>query len=148
MRIADMTMNECLALLSEGHVARLACANAGKPYVVPVHYVLAGRRIYSFSMPGMKISWMRDNPQVCIQHDSIKDACNWRSVVVHGLYRELPDNEHAHAEHMKAWELLQRRPNWWEPGSCTPKDQAGGTKPIFYFIEIVDITGRRALEES
>lgn len=56
-----------------------------QPYVVPIHLSLDAERscVYAFSTVGQKILWMRENPQVCLEVEEIRDKetgrlC-WRS---------------------------------------------------------------------
>ena len=146
MLIREMTRQECLDLVAENHIARLGCARDGQPYVVPIQYALAANRLYSFSMSGQKIDWMRANPRVCVQIDTATDRQNWRSVVIHGRYQELPDTKQWHRERMNAWSLLEQRVNWWEPGGLKlGKQPVAGTSPhLFFQIEIDDVSGRAA----
>ncbi|MFD1328488.1 pyridoxamine 5'-phosphate oxidase family protein [Mycoplana ramosa] len=148
MFVQEMTPDQCFALLAQEHVARLACTHAGKAYVVPIQYVLAGHRIYSFSMLGQKILWMRQNPEVCVQADRVEDAHHWKSVVANGHYHEVPDIKGHHDGHMRAWSLLQSRTNWWEPGGYQPRPHAADGKPVFFFIEVHEVTGRMAAESG
>ncbi|MBD9375688.1 pyridoxamine 5'-phosphate oxidase family protein [Rhizobium sp. ARZ01] len=148
MFIQEMTTAQCFALLAHEHVARLGCSHAGKPYVVPIEYVLAGKRIYSFSLLGQKITWMRQNPEVCIQADNIENMQQWKSVLANGHYRELPDTKNLHEDHMRAWALLEKHANWWDPGGYKPRLPDAGSKPVFFFVEVDEVTGRIAIESS
>lgn len=143
MIIQEMTTDQCLALLAQEHVAQ-----AGRPYVVPIQYVLAGKRIYSFSMLGQKISWMRHNREVCVQTDRIENPHHWKSVLANGRYCELPDIEGLHKDHMRAWELLAKHAAWWDPGGYKPRRQSAASKPVFFFIEVDEVTGRMANESE
>ena len=67
MIIKELTEQECTAVLRASSLGYLACAKDGRPYVVPITFAFADHGIYSFSMLGQKIEWMRENPQVCLQ---------------------------------------------------------------------------------
>ena len=69
MYVREMTSQQSVDLVSTCHVGRLACAIENRPYVVPIYYAYAENDLYSFSMPGQKIEWMRTNPNVCVQID-------------------------------------------------------------------------------
>ncbi|MFP5075677.1 pyridoxamine 5'-phosphate oxidase family protein [Rhizobium sp. YIM 134829] len=142
-----MSRAECAVFLREHEVGSLGCIYNGKPYVVPIRFVFDEDRIYSFSLPGEKIESMRQDPQVCIQVYAEETAQSWKSVLVRGTYHELPDDEDGHSSHMRAWSLLQKRGNWWEPGAYKPDSLApSGTSlaPIFYQIQVEQISGRIA----
>ena len=146
MIVQEMREADCFNLVHRQFIARLAtCAN-DQPYVVPVQYALADGMIFSFSMPGLKVDNMRTNPNVCLQMEEMQDSRQWRSVVVTGKFREL----HSDEERQHAWEVLQRRKGWWEPGALKPKPLATavGTSPhLFYTVSIDRITGRLTVDD-
>lgn len=150
MIVKEMSRQECSALLASGRFGRLACALEGQPYVVPIHFALDGNHLYSFSMLGQKIDWMRANPKVCLQVDEFSDGRQWRSVVVQGLYEELPDRVGWKRERDRAWSLLSQHANWWEPGGLKPVPQptANSSNHLFYRISIEAMTGRQAFADA
>lgn len=146
MIITEMSRVECMALLSAQRIGRLGCSRNGQPYVVPITFALEGNHLYSFSLTGQKIDWMRANPLVCVQADEFGQHGEWRSVVVNGTFEELPDRigwKHAR-DH--AWSLLSTHANWWEPGGLKPAPE-GPTPHLFYRVIIETMTGRRAVAE-
>jgi len=149
MFLKEMTPAECATVLSAARVGRLACVQENRPYVVPIYFAFADHHLYSFSMEGKKITWMRQNPHVCLQVDSMRNR-EWRSVVVYGCYEELADDERWRSERRHAWELLQRQANWWEPGALRPIQQAATAHSghLFYRIRIESLTGREAVDED
>jgi uncharacterized protein len=146
MIVKEMNRQECLALLSSA--GPTACSKDSRPYVVPIHFAFADNHLYSFSMPGQKIDWMRSNPNVCIQVDQFTEHREWQSVVVNGVYEELPDRIGSKGEREHAWSLLQTHADWWEPGGLKPIPQpvASAATHLFYRIKIEAVTGRRAIE--
>jgi nitroimidazol reductase NimA-like FMN-containing flavoprotein (pyridoxamine 5'-phosphate oxidase superfamily) len=144
MQIEDLSRDACVDLLTKIRVGRLACAKGLQPYVVPIFYAFNEGYIYSFSTPGQKLDWMAANPFVCLQVDEIKTPQDWSSVVVFGRYEELPDTMRPVRE--MAYELLQQREIWWEPGLAREdsKDRENPLLPLFYRIFVEQITGRRA----
>ena len=148
MVIHEMARQESLAVLASAQLGRLACAQGMQPYIVPLHFAYQNNRLYGFSMPGQKIDWMRANPLVCVEADHMRRE-QWSTVVVFGRYEELSDTVEMRSERALALELLQQRAEWWEPGSVR-MTQAGTSPalvPIFYRINIVQITGRRGTVE-
>jgi nitroimidazol reductase NimA-like FMN-containing flavoprotein (pyridoxamine 5'-phosphate oxidase superfamily) len=143
-----MTAQENAAFVASGRLARLASARDGQPYVVPIHYALADRYLYSFSMPGQKVDWMRSNPKVCVQIDDLSSARNWKSVVIYGLFEELADRIGTKVERDRAWSLLEKHANWWEPGALKPMMPpiASASNHLFYRIRIETMSGRQAID--
>ena len=150
MIVREMTAQECTSVVLAGRMARLACALDGQPYVVPIHYAFADRHLYSFSMPGQKVEWMRANPKVCVQVDDLSSARSWKSVVIYGVFEELADRIGTKVERDRAWSLLQKHVNWWEPGGLKPvlPAVAGASAHLFYRIKIESMTGRQAIENQ
>lgn len=70
----------------------------------------------------------------------------WKSVVVTGRYQELPATQGCHHERIHAWSLLEKKPNWWEPGGLKPVPQeiSGASAHIFFCVEMDEMTGRAA----
>ncbi|RJT29283.1 pyridoxamine 5'-phosphate oxidase family protein [Mesorhizobium waimense] len=161
MNIKEMTRPECVALLKSTRLGRLACVRDNRPYVVPIHFAFGDNAIFSFSLPGKKVEWMRKNPHVCLQVDDVAGD-GWKSVVVDGLFEDLPkapevdntipavDQPLPESKHDRefAWSLLQKHANWWEPGALN----LGGATPavsgshLFYRIRIEAISGRQAFQ--
>ena len=151
--IAELTTQESLGVLARTQLGRLACSKGMQPYVVPFYFAYQDKCLYSFSMPGQKIDWMRVNPLVCVEADQMRRE-HWTSVVVFGRYKELPDTEEMERERALAVALLQKRPEWWEPGrekiaaSGPAPVAAPALAPVFYRIDIAKISGRRSGPES
>ena len=143
MIIVEMDRTGCLALLDAARMGRLGCARDGQPYVVPITFTRDGGYLYGFSLVGQKVSWMRDNPKVCVQLDEFTGTRAWKSVVVQGRYEELPDRIGWKTQRDHAWSLLSRHVDWWEPGGLKPAGEAP-TPHLFYRISIDELTGREA----
>lgn len=148
MLVREMTDSECIALVADERVARLACAKDNVPYVVPIHYAYSGSRLYGFSMPGKKLDFLRSNPHVCLQIEKYRDVRHWQSVVVDASFQELSDTEQGHKELLHAWSLLERHFDWWEPGALKPRPQPvlGASPHVFFCLEVIDLSGREATE--
>lgn len=84
-----LSSDETRNLFAAARVARLGCIVNGEPYVVPVNCHLEGDFLYSHSLPGLKISGLRDNPQACVQVDQIESDLRWRSAIAFGKYEEI-----------------------------------------------------------
>src|SRR5689334_22901636 len=91
--IQRMSSKNAWDLLRDGEIGRLGCIADNYPYVVPVHYIVEGERIYSHSLPGRKIPALRADPRACLQMDQVIDDCHWRSVIAYGMYEEAVNTE-------------------------------------------------------
>ena len=146
MIVRQMKTEECLQMLAEARLFRLACAFESQPYVVPVYAAYheepnAQGCLYGVTTFGQKIEWMRANPLVCVETDQLVGWSQWKSVVVLGRYVELydtPEQEAGRApishntderpgdltrelepvsERLLAHRLLQDYAVWWEPAA-------------------------------
>ena len=145
--VQELTVEECRQALSDVGFGRLACARENQPYVVPVSFAVDKGYAYLFSMPGQKVAWMRENPRVCLEVESVVSKTQWTTIVVLGHYEELPDTPDYEAGRLRAREVLQRRITWWEPGGVAVADHAVGREatPVFYRISLSNVTGRRGV---
>jgi nitroimidazol reductase NimA-like FMN-containing flavoprotein (pyridoxamine 5'-phosphate oxidase superfamily) len=150
MIVQNMTAEECAALLGVVRLGRLACSKDGQPYVVPFHFAYADNSIYAFSVLGKKIEIMRTNPLVCVLVEKQGKGREWQSLVITGRFHELPDRSGFEWARDRAWSLLSKHAEWWEPGTLKPIDPGSGIPgpPIFYAIRVDEMTGRKAREIS
>jgi len=146
MWIEDMPRRACIDLLTRVRLGRLACAKAGQPYITPLFFAYHSDSLYSFSTVGQKITWMRDNPLVCVEADEVMSPQKWMSVVAFGRYEELPDAPDYEDERKLAHNLLQQYPIWWEPGFAKTVLH-GRERPLellYFRIHMGQVTGRHA----
>ncbi|MGD0079255.1 MAG: pyridoxamine 5'-phosphate oxidase family protein [Methanoregula sp.] len=89
---------EMESILAESSVCRLALADGGEPYVVPLCFGYRDRVLYFHSAgEGKKIAMLRKNPRCCVEVDRyegpLRDAspCKWevryKSVICTGTAR-------------------------------------------------------------
>jgi uncharacterized protein len=144
-----MTRQESIDLLARTPVCRLACVHEGQPYITPIHCVYDDNHLYSFSRFGQKISWMRTNPLVCVATDELASLQEWATLIVFGKYEELPDTPQYKMYRKRAYDLLQRRPVWWEPAFAKNVDhEKSRTMEFVYFrIHIDQISGQRGVPD-
>jgi uncharacterized protein len=147
--IQELTSQASLDLLARMRFGRLACARSTQPYVVPVYFVYNNNYLYCFSTVGQKIEWMRVNPLVCVEVDEVVSPQQWTSVIVFGRYEELPDTPEWRNEREFAYKMLQQNGMWWEPGYASSILHGAERRlvPVFYRIQVVQITGQRATHE-
>lgn len=146
MLINELTKSASLECLSRLRFGRLACARDGQPYITPFYFARNGQHIYSFSTMGQKIEWMRTNPLVCVEADEHETPQKWSSIIVFGLYEELPkETEYEHLREL-AHSVLEQRSIWWEPAYARTILSGAERQldPIYFRIRIKTITGRRA----
>jgi nitroimidazol reductase NimA-like FMN-containing flavoprotein (pyridoxamine 5'-phosphate oxidase superfamily) len=84
-----LSHEEARKLFQMARIARLGCVVNGEPYVVPINVDLKDDYLYSHSLPGLKISGLRENPRACVQVDEIVSDLQWRSAIAFGKYEEI-----------------------------------------------------------
>jgi uncharacterized protein len=144
--IHEMTQEARSGLLSRTHLARLACCQGDKPYVVPCYLAYNDDCLYGFSTVGQKIEWMRANPNVCVEVEEVVSPEEWASLIVVGRFEELPDTPDYQSARAIAHDVLQKKGLWWEPGyvKTVLHGRERPLEPVFYRIHIINITGYRA----
>ena len=149
MLIHDMTREASIDLLVRTPLCRLACAREGQPYVTPIHCVHHKNYLYSFSRLGQKIAWMRANPLVCVEADELASLQDWATVIVLGKYEELPDTPQYEVHRKRAYDLLQRRPVWWEPAYVkhVRHEESRPMEFMYFRIRIDAISGQRGVPD-
>ena len=148
MLVRSLSTLECAKVLTANRLARLACTNNGRPYIVPIYFAYAENYLYAFSMPGKKIEWMRANPRVSVLVEEREQGREWKSVVVDGRYEELPDRIGYKVQRDHAWALLSKYVDWWEPGALKPVTPpvADHSDHVFFRIVVDQLSGREAQE--
>ena len=124
-------------LLQSGRIGRLGCIVNGEPYIVPINFYFEDNAAYSHSLPGLKITSLRQNPRACVQVDAIENDLRWSSVLAFGDFQEIVkpnEREEILRKFLKRFPLL------------TPVESeiaAGGTRleVIVFRIRIDRITG-------
>ena len=139
--IRDLSDKESRELLKDKRIGRLGCIADGRtPYVVPVSYVFDGEEsIYMHSLPGRKVSAMRDNPRVCLQVDEITDECHWKSVIAYGMYEEITGV----VERERAFRRLLRRFQKLTPVESRIAADVNAPAPIVFRVRVETLTGLR-----
>ncbi|WP_373517739.1 pyridoxamine 5'-phosphate oxidase family protein [Pricia sp.] len=89
--VKNMETLECLQLLDENYIGRLAYISWGTPHINPITYYHDAEEkcILSYSAPGYKIEAMEKHGSVAFQVDDIRSIQQWRSVLVQGRFEQL-----------------------------------------------------------
>ena len=150
MLIQDMAVQASIDLMVRVRLGRLACAHEGQPYITPLYWQYDSNYLYSFSTVGQKINWMRANPLVCVEFEELVSPQNWATVIVSGRYEELPDQPSHNALRKHAYDLLQTRPVWWEPGyvKTVLSEKSRPMEYMYFRIHIDRLSGHRGVPDS
>jgi nitroimidazol reductase NimA-like FMN-containing flavoprotein (pyridoxamine 5'-phosphate oxidase superfamily) len=135
---AKLEQEEAASLLQSEGLGRLGCIYENAPYVVPINYYYEDGCAYSHSLPGVKISALKENPRACLQVDKVDNELSWKSVLAFGEFEEV---ENASKKKEVLQKLLARFPRLTPVESVLTND-AGPFPPIIVFrIRINRITG-------
>jgi len=146
--IKDLKISECLELLGNNYIGRLAFVMGKSPYIVPITYFhdAEEKSILSYSAEGHKLEAMRQHDSVAFQVDDIESIQNWRSVQVHGKFEALTGSTakkylHRFAEGVQETiaRLKGEHPKFIQDFSARLQN---GNVPVVYRIQITDITGK------
>lgn len=110
VKVEDMTGDEMRALLRAAGFGHLGCARDNRPYVVPMHYAYEVEGdgegdLFFITTEGTKTDYIEHNPLVCLQVEDVRDATDWRSVMVTGRAERLTEP----AEMERAMQAVTRR---------------------------------------
>lgn len=149
MLINQISEKECREVLANATIARLGCSLHDQPYVVPIVVAYEPEYLYFFSTLGKKIKWMRSNPKVCVQVDSVSGQSEWVSVIANGEYQELDEPRYAD-ERNHARKLLQARHNWWLNALAERRTELRDQdiQPVFFRVRVTSLTGLRGSAEG
>ena len=132
-----MNEDQATMLLARQRVGRLGCIAHGGPYIVPVNYYFEDGFAHSHSLPGLKISALREDPRACLQVDDIESDVRWRSVLAFGNYEEVIKP----SERSDILNKLFRRFPMLTPVESALADDGGPPPVIVFRIRIERITG-------
>lgn len=150
MHIRELTYQESSEILKRTHLGRLACARNGQPYVTPAFLAFDGTVLYGFSSVGRKVTWLRENPLVCVEFEEISSAQDWATVIIDGKFEELTKAAEYENARTYAYELLQRRPVWWEPAYVKTVLRGGERpiEPVYFRILVEKVSGHRGIPDA
>ena len=145
--LGELTKKEIEEVLTSNVVGRIGCTARNKVYVVPVTYAYDGESIIGHTVEGMKIEFLRENPECCFEVDVVKDLADWESVIAWGTFEELKGDDA-----QKASDFLMHRIAPVMPDETSQSHRMGPLptvrqatfekNPIVYRIRIIEKSGR------
>jgi nitroimidazol reductase NimA-like FMN-containing flavoprotein (pyridoxamine 5'-phosphate oxidase superfamily) len=148
--VKDMSRESAITLLQSLHEGRIACVRESQPYITPLHFAYQDHYLYSFATVGKRIEWMRANPLVCVEVERIESRERWHTIIVSGVYEELPNGSEYLERQVLAYNLLSKAANWWEPGFVKTIHQ-GAVRPletVYFRIKITEMSAHEASVET
>lgn len=147
----DLNSEECLKMLRDNYIGRLAYVQGKNPYVIPITYYYynhTNKSLISYSGEGHKIDSMRKNKLVSLEVDKIDSINKWKSVLVHGEFEEVSGiyaKKLLHEFAIGVKDLINsKKENEVESiKEFSNKLNPEGKPPIVYRIKIHLITGKQ-----
>ena len=133
---------ECEQLLARNHVGRLAYASQNHVDIEPLHYVfhegwIYGRTSHGTKMDAVGYTWW----PVAFEVDEVEEIFRWRSVVVHGGFYTLDDEDRVQGEEWaRGVELLRTL----VPETFTEDDPVA-FRTVVFRMAVQEATGREAV---
>lgn len=98
--VEELSEEECIRLLSEGHLGRLAVVHDDQPLIFPVNYVFEAGAVVFRSNAGTKLEASQLN-RVAFEIDG-RSGGDWWSVVVAGTGQDITATLDSHSAEMRA----------------------------------------------
>ena len=135
--ITTISDEQARELLRSSRVGRLGCIVNGEPYIVPINFTFEDNSVYSHSLPGKKITALKENPRACVQVDEIKSDLSWSSVLAFGNFEEIVKA----TERKEILSKLLKRFALLTPVESAIAQDGSPLEVIIYRIKIDRITG-------
>ncbi len=141
--IHDLSRDECLRLLTQHDVGRLAYAFHDRVDIEPIHFYYNDGWLYGRTSEGTKADTIAHNRWVAFEVDEVRGTFDWVSVVVKGAFYRLDPNATGPAEReaadLAAALLENVVPNTLGVGDPVP------WRKVLFRVHVDEITGRRAV---
>src|SRR5688572_3899013 len=135
--ITTISDEQARELLRSSRVGRLGCIVNGEPYIVPINFTFEDNSVYSHSLPGTKITALKEKPRACVQVDEIKSDLSWSSVLAFGNFEEIVKA----TERKEILSKLLKRFALLTPVESAIAQDGSPLEVIIYRIRIDRITG-------
>lgn len=147
--IGKLSDQQMQVILQQNMMGRIGCSSNTKVLVVPVCYAYNGKAIIAHSAEGMKITMMRNNPQVCFEVDVVTSLTHWESVIIWGQYQEILDEKERFYTMKYLMSRLLQYSETEKIHHATAIEMAddnghfnSNIRPVVYKITIEEMTGR------
>jgi uncharacterized protein len=91
--VEEMSNGDIKEVLKRVGYGHLGMVRGTHPYIVPIHYAYEDPYIYIYTTEGKKTEIIKDNPEVCLQVEDVRDNQDWQSVIVTGEAVRITDTE-------------------------------------------------------
>lgn len=144
IQIEEMKNAEAMQLIERVGYGHLGCSHDNIPYVVPIHYALVASTIYLYTTEGRKYEIIRENPNVCLQVEDVREREDWESVLVTGTAVEILYGD----ERDTAFAAIKKVNPHLSPalGIRWMDDWVRENREVIYRLDPTSITGRYSVK--
>lgn len=152
--LGSLNREQVLDILSSNSVGRIGCSDGKRVYVVPITYAFDGENVIGHTTPGLKLDYMRINPDVCFEVDEMRSLSEWQSVIAWGKFIEITDE----AEKREAMQFFIKSVLHLEisetaklkelPSKSITPHEPGNQETIVFKIRLVEMNGRYETKRS
>ncbi|MBD0832349.1 pyridoxamine 5'-phosphate oxidase family protein [Aestuariibaculum sediminum] len=141
-----LDIQKCEYILHQNYIGHLGYIYNNRPFIVPITYLYnKDHLIIGYSGEGHKINALRLNPNVSLEVSEIDAIDKWKSVLVHGVFKELTGSGakamlHEFSLGIKEVILNNEGRDLDYIHEFSAKVEAG--EPVIYKIEVEEITGK------
>ncbi|MBK8290401.1 MAG: pyridoxamine 5'-phosphate oxidase family protein [Flammeovirgaceae bacterium] len=145
--LGELSKEEIEEVLKSNVIGRIGCTGNGRIYVVPITYVYDDGYVIGHTKEGMKIEFLRENPECCFEVDEMKGISHWQSVIAWGTFEELEGEEADQAMEKLVAKLLPLVPSETSHAArmgptSSRRTSTQGNNPIVYRILLKEKSGR------
>ena len=137
----ELTIEEIHALLARNHVGRIAYSFRDRVDIRPIHYVYSDNWIFGRTSQSDKLDVLKHNQWVAFEVDEVKGPFDWESVVAHGSFYRLTDEDMPQNPELRAEALKHVRS--FAPSALRETDPVPFRTELFA-IALDKLTGRAA----
>jgi nitroimidazol reductase NimA-like FMN-containing flavoprotein (pyridoxamine 5'-phosphate oxidase superfamily) len=139
--IRELTLQEIQSLLARNHVGRIAFSFHDRVDIRPIHYVYSDNWIFGRTSQSDKLDVLRHNQWVAFEVDEVNGPFDWMSVVAHGSFYRLTDEDMPQSAELRAEALKHVRS--FIPSALRETDPVPDRTELFA-IALDKLTGRAA----
>ncbi len=144
--LRELNPSEIDEVLMSSTLGRIGCRQGDKIFIMPVSYAYEHDMVYCQSYEGMKVSLMREYPDVCFEVEWLGSFDEWKTVLAWGIYEELshPDDV-AMARSRLSYARLEQKASLSSLPPAESSEQVRGrpeASVVYYRIRLHELSGR------
>jgi len=143
--LTTLTHTEIAEVFHNNYIGRIGFRDDDRIYITPVNYIYENDMVLCQSYEGLKVSLMRQYPQVCFEVEELRYSNDWKTVIGWGVFEELNNAADIDYARSRLWEVMLAQ----KAGLATPppaqETMVHGvphTAVVYYRIRFSELSGR------